>query len=79
MGMDIITEARGALARAYTHPENESKVLDADLIEAMVEELTPFLRSRNSSYVSVRNLRCPITLWSISGSWCWISTAEFMR
>ena len=32
-------EIRGALARGYCSKENENKVLDPDLIEAMVVEI----------------------------------------
>ena len=32
-------EILGALARGYTYPENSSKVLDNDLINAMAEEV----------------------------------------
>lgn len=37
--MNMETQIRQALARGYCSPENEQKVLDPDLIEAMTREL----------------------------------------
>ncbi len=37
--MDMETQIRQALARGYCSKENEQKVLDPDLIEAMTREL----------------------------------------
>ena len=37
--MNLETQIRQALARGYCHPENEKKVLDPDLIEAMTHEV----------------------------------------
>jgi len=34
---------QGALARGYTYPQNEKKVLDNDLIEAMANEIKKLL------------------------------------
>jgi hypothetical protein len=35
----IMAEIRAILARGYSHKANESKVVDPELIEAMLEEL----------------------------------------
>jgi hypothetical protein len=37
--MDMETQVRQALARGYCHPANASKEVDADLIEAMAQEV----------------------------------------
>ena len=37
--MNMETQIREALARGYCHPENENKILDPDLINAMADEL----------------------------------------
>ena len=38
-----VRKVRGALARGYCHRKNSHKVLDADLLEAMVAEVLPLL------------------------------------
>jgi hypothetical protein len=38
-------EIAGALARGYTYPENSSKVLDADLINAMQKEVMKVIKT----------------------------------
>jgi len=41
--MSLEEQVRQALARGYCHPENASKELDADLIEAMAQEVVKSL------------------------------------
>lgn len=46
--MQLEKEIAGALARGYTYPENEKKVLDSDLINAMAKEVMKVLDQPNS-------------------------------
>ena len=44
-------ELLGALARGYCHDKNASKVLDADLIEAMAEEVLAILNTKSNEAI----------------------------
>ena len=51
----IEEEVIGALARGYCSPENEKKVLDPDLIEAMTSEVIKALPAiKNAIYEEIK-------------------------
>ncbi|MDP2363758.1 MAG: hypothetical protein Q8M94_08315 [Ignavibacteria bacterium] len=50
--MDMKTQIRQALARGYCSPENEQKVLDPVLIEAMTRELLELFTPTRTAEIS---------------------------
>jgi hypothetical protein len=50
---DFEQELLGALARGYCHDKNADKVLDADLILAMAEEVLKILNTRSNEAPNV--------------------------
>lgn len=46
-------ELLGAIARGWTHPENEKKVLDADLVFAITKEIKRSLQSKQRKWVGL--------------------------
>lgn len=46
-------ELLGAIARGWTHPENEKKVLDADLVFAIAKEIKRSLQSKQRTWVGL--------------------------
>ena len=49
-------EILGALARGYTHPQTEHEVLNPELIEAMFDELSPFILNKDAEIERLKEL-----------------------
>ena len=47
-------EILGALARGYTHPQTEHEVLNPELIEAMFDELSPFILNKDAEIARLK-------------------------